>query len=131
MGIFIKNGILHTLKFHLHTLSCHFWLNLCPHWTTLETTRLRNHTMDPFGNPSNQEPHTGPPWKPLDSETPHWTTLKAKLTHHWRIPSNSIDLKQKEKTGQVFLLSSSSNIQIMSNTAPSTVDPLRCNVSHS
>ena len=30
MGIFIKSGILHTLKFHLHTLSCHFWLNLCP-----------------------------------------------------------------------------------------------------
>ena len=29
MGIFIKNGILHTLKFHLHTLSCDFWLNLC------------------------------------------------------------------------------------------------------
>ena len=28
MGIFIKIGILHTLKFHLHTLSCHFWLNL-------------------------------------------------------------------------------------------------------
>ena len=26
---FIKSGILHTLKFHLHTLSCHFWLNLC------------------------------------------------------------------------------------------------------
>ena len=29
MGIFIKSGILHTLKFHLHTLSCYFWLNLC------------------------------------------------------------------------------------------------------
>ena len=29
MGNFIKGGILHTLKFHLHTLSCHFWLNLC------------------------------------------------------------------------------------------------------
>ena len=29
MGIFIKSGILHTLKFHLHTLRCHFWLNLC------------------------------------------------------------------------------------------------------
>ena len=29
MGIFIKIGILHTLKFHLHTLTCHFWLNLC------------------------------------------------------------------------------------------------------
>ena len=29
MWIFFKNGILHTLKFHLHTLSCHFWLNLC------------------------------------------------------------------------------------------------------
>ena len=28
MGIFIKIGILHTLKFHLHTLSSHFWLNL-------------------------------------------------------------------------------------------------------
>ena len=28
MGIFIKSGILHTLKFHLHTMSCHFWLNL-------------------------------------------------------------------------------------------------------
>ena len=28
MGIFIKSGILRTLKFHLHTLSCHFWLNL-------------------------------------------------------------------------------------------------------
>ena len=31
MGIFIKIGILHTLKFHLHTLGCHFWLNL---WET-------------------------------------------------------------------------------------------------
>ena len=30
MGIFIKSGILHTLKFHLHTLNCHFWLNLWP-----------------------------------------------------------------------------------------------------
>ena len=30
MGIFIKSGILHTLKFHLHTLSCHFWLKLWP-----------------------------------------------------------------------------------------------------
>ena len=29
MGIFIKSGILHILKFHLHTLSCLFWLNLC------------------------------------------------------------------------------------------------------
>ena len=29
MGIFIKIGILHTLKFHLHTPSSHFWLNLC------------------------------------------------------------------------------------------------------
>ena len=28
-SIFIKSGILHTLKFHLHTPSCHFWLNLC------------------------------------------------------------------------------------------------------
>ena len=28
MGIFIKSGILHTLKCHLHTLSCHLWLNL-------------------------------------------------------------------------------------------------------
>ena len=35
MGIFIKSGILHTLKFHLHTLSRHFWLNLCAQATIL------------------------------------------------------------------------------------------------
>ena len=34
MGIFIKIGILHTLKCCLHTLSCDFWLNLCqPFWS--------------------------------------------------------------------------------------------------
>ena len=32
MGNFIKGGILHTLKFHLHILSCHFWLNLWAKW---------------------------------------------------------------------------------------------------
>ena len=37
MGIFIKSGILHTLKFHLHTLSCHFWLNL---WVLFLSTSL-------------------------------------------------------------------------------------------
>ena len=37
MGIFIKSGILHTLKFHLHTLSCHFWLNLWNDITPLLT----------------------------------------------------------------------------------------------
>ena len=38
MGIFIKSGILHTLKFHLHTLSCDFWLNL---WAIVPRYRYR------------------------------------------------------------------------------------------
>ena len=41
MGIFMKSGILHTLKFDLHTLSCHFWLNLCPQGLTFSDIKKK------------------------------------------------------------------------------------------
>ena len=58
MGIFIKSGILHTLKFDLHTLSCHFWLNLC----SKHITSCKQINVKLFSSESHRTPLRSQNW---------------------------------------------------------------------